>query len=177
MKRTACVVCIILMLVILSYGCTTDGTVNNNYQTIPTSGQQIINPTTKKPEVVNLSVNNIEEYVAFSIDISDTEKWGIADTWRCTGKLTVKTVSKQKVEFKNLTVTFKLVPQASYQGYGWDKVCCDGSNEEFSATLDIPYSGTWEESFRIQSEAQRYVGTDPKLKLVVIGVSGQVIVD
>ena len=176
MKRTTGLVLAFLMFCALFCGCTTSSTQDQNYQGVPTGGQQATVPTTQGPEIINLTVNNINEYLAFRTELSDTRVVEFIDTEVCYATLTVKVTCMQNVEFKNLKVSFKMVPEASSVGYGWDRIRLQGTNDtELNPTMNIPYNGTWEESFKILSEGRSYVSQRPMLKLVVTAVSGQAI--
>lgn len=154
------------------FGCSCAMDVATNSTTSNTT-----NYVEKEPQTIELSVDNIGQYIAFTTEVSDVEVLGRATSneKRGYGQLKVKTTRKQKVEFENLVITFKLQPESSSKGRGWDKVCSSGSNDEFTARLEIPYDGSWEENFKIQSDLNWSIDSEPDLKVVVMSVSGKAI--
>lgn len=166
MKKLLCFGMIVFMLVISMCGCVSDSGTNNNNAN---------NQINDEPKIVDLTVDNIEEYITFSTNISDPDVFEpvYADNMSCEVKLTVKTASKQNVEYNNLQVGFKVVAESTTVGYGWDKIYFADTETEFNGTLNLPYNGVWEDVFELESEFKRYVTDDPELKIIITSVSGE----
>lgn len=129
----------------------------------------------EEPKIVNLTVDNIDEYIVFSTTLSDTsiQEFNIDNVERCSGKLTVKTASKQNVEYSNLKICFKVVADSSSAKYGWETVYSNKSPlREFNGVLNITYNGIWEESFNIISGWAIVASEEPEFSIVVTEVSG-----
>lgn len=161
---------LMVVLIITLCGCTNNSAVTNN------GGENMVDSV---PESVNLTVDNIENYIVFSTNISEPdvhEPKLVSNCMSIKMKFTVKTASLQNVQFENLKISFKVVPEPTTVGYGWDEIYLPNTNTEFSGALNIPYDGVWEESFKIQSQFIDYVTDNPNLKIVVTSVSGKAII-
>ena len=172
MKKIICILLTIFLIAGIFCGCdmgSTQQTDNDNVQ------------ETESPTEIDLNANNISEYIVFSLDIGETKEFHnvYADKHLRTVKITVKTASRQNVEFNNLTVNFKVVATGSTVGYGWDTVYVANSDpeKEFNGILNIPYNGVWEEVFEIKSQYVDYWGVseNPKLEIEILNVSGKAI--
>lgn len=166
---SAILVCVMLSMFIC--GCSATTPVNN------TQNNAQNNLSTQAPEtqrkVVDLTLDNIDEYLKFRTTVSDPNLYGINDTWRCNANLTVISTSMQNVEFKNLQISFVLKSESP----GWEKFYMSSGDYlvEFKGTMSIPYNGTWEEVYDITSSVARYISEDPKIEFVITDVSGQVV--
>lgn len=165
MKKLLCLGMIVFMLVLSMCGCVSDSGINND-----NANNQINN----EPKIVNLTAENIDQYLIFSTDLGETEKFDnpYAEKYLYTVKMTIKTSPKQNVEFENLTVYFDIVPDDSTKGYGWDQIFVPKTENKFEGILNVPFNGDWEEVFEIKSEYKEYVSSNPSLKIKIVNVSG-----
>ena len=138
MKKILCILLTIGLLVSCFSGCNIGSTsqTNNNNDNVQ---------ETEAPTETDLNANNISEYIVFSLDVGETKEFHnvYADKHLRTVKITVKTASRQNVEFNNLTVNFKVVATGSTVGYGWDTVYVANTDpeKEFNPDRRFTYHG------------------------------------
>lgn len=117
---------------------------------------------------VDLTVENIHDYLNIYIDLGEKDVWTFDDDWRRTGEVTIKTSCKRNVAFENLSITITLKSSDK----GWGEVNYERAYNKFSQKLAISYDGIYEKTFKVVSEDVLYVEEYPEFEVVVTAVSG-----
>ena len=145
-----------------------NGLYNNEQYTQNNSYTQVKQPQIEEitPKEVELTVDNINDYLLFTISKGDLEEKYMADCHSVSGYPTVKTSAMKNVEFDNVTVTFEIRSDSS----GWKEHA-----REYSIAL--PFNGIYEDSFWVWeiSEPREFISTKPTFYAVVTEVTGKVI--
>lgn len=120
--------------------------------------------TQKQPTETILTVDNIEDYLSFTCNVSDvqTEKeYGLSQG---DGKLTIKTFPKKRGEFVDVVI----LVMEKRTGAGWEKYPAQ-------RTLEIPFDGKFEKTFDISTTVfdGGYLSETPSVTLEMKIVSGK----
>ncbi len=115
----------------------------------------------KAEERVELTTSNINDYLTFSVRVSDVEiEETFMDNEMGECYITMKSSSKKAVEYDNVILTVRFATTSS----GWPN-----SAEH---TIEIPYDGKAEYSTDTSSFIDSYVSTSPSFKVEVVSVQG-----
>ena len=170
MRKLVCAL-LVMLLCVSAVGCgSAPAGDNTNAGNEPTENN-VTDTVTTAPQEVELTVENIDEYLLYSIEVVTFEEDYISGLDLATGfaDVKIKTMSKQNVEFKNVSVKFKIV--ASNEK--WSELFV--INADDTRTIEIPYNGVREDAFRIKSASVPDYISRPNLSLQVESVSGTVV--
>ena len=147
---------LIFTISLTSVSCSTQQNVGTNVSTTTTTAQQKIDLTTE----------NIRDYLSFSCHISNVE----TDTfWLVTsgnGTATLKTSPLRAGTFENVVLTVTLEPSESTRG--WDS---------FEREITLPFDGKFDDTFSIESSTNDgLLSSSPEFIVVVNSVSGQLVI-
>ena len=123
------------------------------------------NIKSEEPKEVELTVDNIHEYLIISTEFSDLIEYD-SEYKQDDGKLKVKTSPKKRGDFNDVTLEVSFTSSST----GWaseGKVRLDRDK-----TLTIPFDGKFEETFRVSSDFARVKSSNPKFEITINNVSG-----
>ncbi len=150
---------LLILTVISIVGCSnTSNSTNTN--------QDVNMPKFETPTVeeINLTTDNIDQYLSLSCSITDVVKNHLYDRdYSANGQMTIKSLPLQNGDFENVILTVGIVPTFNS---GW----AEGSRE-----IRLPFDGKFEETFRKNSGVATHISTSPTFEIVVKSVSGKFI--
>ena len=121
-------------------------------------------PPITEPQIIELTVDNVKDYLLFSLKAEDVkvESIGYNGLDKGNGTLVVKSSAKKDVIFNDVKLTVSFVTSSS----GW------GTLQD--REIEIPFDGDTENNFSIYSKIEDYVSKSPRYKIEVTAVTGTV---
>lgn len=170
MKRILSVILLILAVGGL-VGCSTgiepapNNTLPNNVQSNTTV--ESVPSVPEQPKEIALTTSNVNDYIIFSVKCDDVvvKSAGYLDYDMANGKATVKTSAKKNVEFSDVRLTLTLTSSSA----AWA--------ETQDITIELPFNGISENTYRIASRIESYVSSSPSYTVNVTAVTGTVIMN
>lgn len=130
------------------------------------TGADVNTTTTTAQQKIDLTTENISDYLSFTCHVSDVETDTFYFVTSGSGTATLKTSPLRAGTFENVVLKVTLEPNESTRG--WDS---------FEREITLPFDGKFDDTFSIESSTKDFLlSSDPEFIVVVNSVSGQLVI-